>query len=834
MKLHLANVFIAFFTLALLPAHPARAHEDDEDWQEPKRVRTMLVVPRVSHGGRAPVFMDAVEHQLVHGTWKTPKAGESIGLPNGPRGTWKEIRADEKGWFQNAALRGGYGLATVYSGKDRVVLLSARGHRHVYVNGVPRVGDVYNAGITRIAIQLRKGTNELLFKGGRGRMKATLDASTPRDTPVFFEKKDRTLPDVLHGRPEKMVAGVIVTNATGGWWDNLSISATFGSKTVSTPWFSLPPLSSRKIAVRLPVIASEDETVEVEIEVYDDDEEDDEPLDKDVLTLRVRHPDQHHKRTFVSMIDGSTQYYGVVPPAHDGDEPPAYVLSLHGAGVEAMRQAGCYRMKDWAVVVAPSNRRPFGFDWEDWGRLDALEVLADSHHRFGADWRRTYLTGHSMGGHGTWSLGAHMAGRFAAIAPSAGWRDFWSYGGGVAWKDPTPVQAMLDRAANVSRTLLLESNYRHHGIYVLHGDKDENVPVSQARFMRERLAKFHTNFAYYEQPGAGHWWGNQCMDWPPLFDFLKRNVLPEPHTLTKLAFTTISPGINDRCHWLRILSQNKPLEPSTLAVEMKPKQRLLAVKTSNVARLELDLTAFAARDVLPADTPVRIELNDEDPFELPWPADGVVTVSRARDGAWRHDAGLAHWYKNPRRYGTFKDAFRNDVVFVYGTGGTKAQADWAFHKARYDAETFWYRGNGSIEVVSDTRFDPLSNTDRNVVLYGNRDGNSAWKKVLGDHDWKIHDDRLEVGDRVFEGGDIGLLFIYPRKDSEVASVGVVAGTGLPGMRVTNQIPYFLSGAGFPDWIVYGAEMTQLGSKGVRGAGFFDDDWALRDDAAWRD
>ena len=43
--------------------------------------------------------------------------------------------------------------------------------------------------------------DELLFKGGRGRMKATLDAQKPKDTPVFFEKKDRTLPDVIVGEP---------------------------------------------------------------------------------------------------------------------------------------------------------------------------------------------------------------------------------------------------------------------------------------------------------------------------------------------------------------------------------------------------------------------------------------------------------------------------------------------------------------------------------------------------------------------------------------------------------------------------------------------------------
>ncbi|MEZ5975322.1 MAG: hypothetical protein R3E96_10910 [Planctomycetota bacterium] len=43
--------------------------------------------------------------------------------------------------------------------------------------------------------------------------------------------------------------------------------------------------------------------------------------------------------------------------------------------MEAISQARAYQAKDWATVVAATNRRPFGFDWEDWGRMDALEVL---------------------------------------------------------------------------------------------------------------------------------------------------------------------------------------------------------------------------------------------------------------------------------------------------------------------------------------------------------------------------------------------------------------------------------------------------------------------------
>src|SRR5262249_34917457 len=122
-------------------------------------------------------------------------------------------------------------------------------------------------------------------------------------------------------------------------------------------------------------------------------------LDSAKISLRVRRPAETRKRTFISEIDGSVQYYAINParPARSDGAPPALFLTLHGAGVEAIGQADAYESKSWGHLVAPTNRRPFGFDWEDWGRLDAMEVLALAQHRLHTDPRRTYLTGHSMG-----------------------------------------------------------------------------------------------------------------------------------------------------------------------------------------------------------------------------------------------------------------------------------------------------------------------------------------------------------------------------------------------------------------------------------------------------
>ena len=88
------------------------------------------------------------------------------------------------------------------------------------------------------------------------------------------------------------------------------------------------------------------------------------------INLRVRQPAETCVRTFRSAIDGSVQYYAVnvASPAQDAATPPALFLSLHGAGVEARGQAEAYSPKSWGPIVCPTNRRPYGFDWEEWGR----------------------------------------------------------------------------------------------------------------------------------------------------------------------------------------------------------------------------------------------------------------------------------------------------------------------------------------------------------------------------------------------------------------------------------------------------------------------------------
>ena len=386
---------------------------------------------------------------------------------------------------------------------------------------------------------------------------------------------------------------------------------------------------------------------------------------------------------------------------------------------------------------------------------------------------------------------------------------------------------------------------------ILHGDADDNVPVTEARRMREELGRFHHDFDWYEQPGAGHWWGNSdepgsaCVDWPAMFDFFARHRIPTDREVRRLQFVTVNPGVSSRSHWIGIESQQRALEPSEVKAQWDPGKQRFLVTTRNVGRLgfemaslgkvqasgltvEIDGQKLTALQPAANDVASRAAISPLSP--RPW----IHPLFLARsDSGWNVSGPLAAAQKNPRRQGPFKDAFRHRFLLVYGTQGTPEENAWALAKARFDAEAFWYRGNGSVDVLADTQFEAARTRDRGVILYGHREMNAAWTKLLSASPVQVRRGAVEVGGKTLSREDLGCLFLQPRPDSDTACVGVVAGSGLQGLRLLNRLPYFMAGTGYPDCLVVGPETLKRGTAGIIAAGFFGNDWSVAaGDFAW--
>lgn len=746
-----------FFVLALMlalpwcsagaaePVEPHTLHHTLAADQAELSLTSGLKISGVSSWGRRPINTDRIVALMVHGTLGEPKAGDPLSnadptAADVPR--WAEARAAINGAFD--AAPGSYLFMRVNSTKARVMMLHARGHSMVYVNGEPRMGDPYSHGYVKLPVALHEGDNQLLFAhAGRGPMSASLVAP-PK--PIFFSKEDMTLPTVTtKGPPQNLLGGVIIVNATNDWANVLlsSRSADEGPGTSVRETVSLPPCSIVKTPVNLPASFDHPSVLLTIGKLLPD-----KTLDTAEITLTRASESDRRVITFKSGTDGSVQYYAVVPPSsRQENTKPALLLSLHGASVEATNQAASYAPKPDMYIICPTNRRPFGFDWEDWGRIDALEVLAHASALFGTDPLRQYLTGHSMGGHGTWHLAVHHPDRFAAIAPSAGWLSFQTYaaarGSASTLGDDRLMQVFKDAAA-ASDTIAKLDRLGGRGVYILHGDADDNVPVSEARRARDELTTRNIPFGYHEQPGAGHWWdldadkkspphtGASCVDWPPIFEMFAK------HTL--------------------------------------------------------DLPA-------PRDTPGT-------------PTHPIVWSTGAYAADAKHPAYLAT--------GSLKNAFNNRFVLVYGTSGTPKENAWSYAKARFDAEQWWYRGNGAARMLPDVQYLKSIDEDiaqpappSNVILYGNLDTNNAAIELLRGATARIYNGVFTAHGGPAKGDNFACLQLHRHsaKGGDIL-VALISGTGLAGMRATDRLPYFLSGVGIPDMVAMESTVWTKGTSDV--------------------
>jgi len=761
---------------------------------------------------------------------------------NGTELKWQEISTDKTNTFNNENLRSSYVYLTYKSNSEKTVLFEASGHSLVLINGLPHEGDHYDFGWSLIPLKLKKGTNVFVLKVGRfPRIRARL---IEPQKPVQFTSRDVTMPDVLVEETKDYKGAIRVINASSNWVKNYTISSELDGKIVKSNVPAIAPMSVRKIPFAIASVKKETTLGDINLSLQLKNSKQ-QIVSKQTIKLQVKSKYKHHKKTFISGIDGSVQYYSVAPSTDKTSENQALFFSVHGASVEAVNQANAYQQKDWGNVVAPTNRRPFGFAWEDWGRLDALEVLADSKKIFKPNPKKIYLTGHSMGGHGTWYLGATYPDKFASIAPCAGYPDLLLYRDSflkktlelpqeeltkkgmtpeVVMRLKTPyvlneVEKLMKRAGTPSRTLKLIRNYLHYGVYVLHGEKDNVVPTFIARDMRERLGTFHNDFTYYEYPDGTHWYGNHSLDWYRIFDFFKERKLRNPNNIKNLEFYTGSPGVSATSNFITIHQQKKPFEVSSFNFS---KEDGFKIKTENVTTLEVDLSKLS-------DTITTITINDNK-FQV---SDKSKVFLKEIKGQWKVSKAPLLKEKGPHRNGGFKDAFRHNMVFVYATKGSKAENEWYYNKARFDAETFWYRANGTIEIVKDVNFNPEKYTDRNVILYGNKDNNSAWKKLLKNSPIQVSNGLVQLGNKKLNGTQWGLYFTVPRNDSDIASIGVVTASGSNGMKAAYMNHYLVNGTTFPDVLLFDDTVLTDGDSKVKCAGFFGNDWSIeKGDFKW--
>src|SRR5438552_2835573 len=101
MTLRLRNRYCAYLLL-LAPSAAVLAAKP-----EPISPRECLVLRRTDQSRRAAIHTDAVEAQIVAGTWTAPRDGDELRGPGGKVSKWEKIELGKDGGFAHKALDNG-------------------------------------------------------------------------------------------------------------------------------------------------------------------------------------------------------------------------------------------------------------------------------------------------------------------------------------------------------------------------------------------------------------------------------------------------------------------------------------------------------------------------------------------------------------------------------------------------------------------------------------------------------------------------------------------------------------------------------------------------------
>lgn len=752
-------------------------------------------------------------------------------------------------------LCAGYAWASFYSEGARRALVWSPGVSSFTLNGRSYPADAYADGYFLIPVILKDGMNHILLKfSGYGDHSGDLKI-LPAPDPLFIVKEDVLLPDLVPGDTGSAWIGVPVMNACKKRLFDIALEVTGeviapGRAVIK----SMIPLSGRKVPVRIKfnreITAVDSTAIHLKLTCGD-------LTYQDTCWIKIKKPDEPFCRTFISGIDGSCQYYAVRPPSNfQKDSTYALLLTLHGAGVEARGQVAAYASKEWAYVVAPTNRRRFGFDWQDWGRLDALEVLAEAKKNFKIDDNRVYLVGHSMGGHGTWHVGLSHPDLFAAIAPSAGWTTIQLYAPFFLQKSylfAEPDQLKFrDMVMREDVTPLFLENARNLPAYILHGGADDNVPPTQGRLMSKYLNDLNYNYIYDEVPGQGHWWnidstpGTDCIDKKEMMDFLlaqKRDTFPYP---SEIVFKTTDLAQSNQSYWIKIdeienLYQEAKIEVKRTRNYIEDSIRVcnfdtspteyynteIKIKTTNIKKFSIFLdykyidSLRQWRDIIVNNKEVYNELENLKDLNNSW-----ISFYKSGDKFKMGKPKESDLKKTPELYGPIKRAYFSPFLFVYGTRGDSLSTERNLHQARLQSYTWWMRANGLVEVVPDTEVTEEMVEKYNLILFGNNETNSYVKEI--NYKLPIH---MEYGHIFLDKEKIApdslcLIEIYPNPHNRERFVLLYSASNQDMERFTGLFSTLYSSAGLPDFIVWDKTALNYGWAGVVAAGFFDQNWRI--------
>lgn len=526
---------------------------------------------------------------------------------------------------------------------------------------------------------------------------------------------------------------------------------------------------------------------------------------------------------YYSEVDLSVQPYSLLYPA-DFDPKQKYRLDivLHG------RDASLTEVKFLhAKEFAKAGKAPDHFVLEVYGRgnnayrwageTDVFESMTAAVMQRvgpnGIDLSRVNLRGFSMGGAGTWHIGLHRPGSFAAISPGAGFTTTRGYVGNL----PKELPDYVEKCLHIYDAVDYAENAFNVPVIAYSGELDkQKLAADNIENALKSFKEPHT-FKHLVAPGLEH---KQPAEWLKKIDdefrALQAKRVAQPDRVRFVTYTLAYPGTA----WLTITGLDKHYERSVADVTRTAKG--MTATTTNIR--EFVVSHPAMEKFVPMEATI-----DGQVVRIPPPPGVPATgVGFAKvNGKWQLAGRPAEWppVKRPRLTGPIDDAFRQEFAVVVPTGKPRHDGIGAFTAARQTQFVQlwdkWFRGK--LEVRPGDMPRPESEQAHHV-LFGDPQSNPAIAKVLPQLPIKWTKDELVVNGVKYDPATHVPVMIYPNPEKPLTYVVINSGHtfGEADLRGTNALLYPRLG----DWAVLKPTPTKQNPAAfeVVAAGLFDENW----------
>lgn len=525
-------------------------------------------------------------------------------------------------------------------------------------------------------------------------------------------------------------------------------------------------------------------------------------------------------RGFKSNIDQSTQPYGLeIPEGLNLNQKVPLIVWLHGRGDKVTDYYFIQRRIDKpgkfnfpnAITLHPFGRQCMGY--KHVGEVDVFEAIEHVASQYNIDRDRIALMGFSMGGAGTYHLGAHYADRFCVVHTGAGFVETAKYNKLTPENYPPAIEQTLWQMYDVPN---YTRNFYNLPIMAYCGDQDSKIPW--VSLMQESFKAHGQHLPVIVGKDIGHKYTPESITEISKFvsDAIKRGRNSYPKEI-RLQTPTLKYSKN---HWVEATGLVEHWKESRIDAQVVDKQQITC-QTQNISSFKLT-TAWPSK---------QFEQGDKITI------DGKTLLVNSKSNTLKFYKNKGNWtfgeeqhdlFKKSQQQGPMDDAYMSSFIVV-----TPDQSDGSQIKHWIDFELNHLRKRwkelyrATLPECKASELTQEHIDTHNLILWGSPKSNPWIFKTISQLPLEWNQNKLEFAGQTYSSEHHIPALIYPNPLNQNKTY--ILYNSAPTFREGHDRTNSLQNPKLGDWAVIDIRKNPdaYDAGKIKATDFFDEFWQVK-------